>query len=66
VLFMTVTAFVVARDGVSQGDALAGATFIIAVPFAMMTAVYWRSLRPPPRSDAAASSDEGLAEPVLR
>lgn len=50
VLFMTVTAFAVARTTsdpavAASADALAGATFVIAVPFAMMTAVAWRSQR---------------------
>lgn len=53
VLFMTGTAFVVARTTgdpqVAQtADALAGATFLIGAPVALMTAVHWRSLSPGP------------------
>jgi uncharacterized membrane protein len=49
VLFMTVTAFVVARTtadpAVGQlADALAGSTFVIGVPATLLTAVHWRSL----------------------
>jgi uncharacterized membrane protein len=49
VVFMTVTAFVVARltddPAVTQvADALAGSTFIIGVPAALLTAVHWRTL----------------------
>jgi len=49
VLFMTVTAFVVARltadPAVRQlADTLAGSTLIIGVPAALLTAVHWRSL----------------------
>jgi uncharacterized membrane protein len=62
VLFMTVTAFWVGRQGVAQGDALAGATFIIATPMVLMTAVYWRSLRPVARGAAdSETEDEGSA-----
>ena len=48
-LFMTVTAFVVARTTsdpavAATADALAGSTFIIGVPVALLTAVHWRSL----------------------
>src|SRR5918997_5809333 len=50
-LFMTVTAFVVARttddpSAAATADALAGSTFIIGLPAALLTAVHWRSLRP--------------------
>ena len=53
VIFMTGTAFVVARttsDAAAKAlaDTLAGATFIIGIPVALMTAVYWRSLQPSP------------------
>lgn len=49
VLFMTGTAFVVARTNddpavVALADALAGSTVIIFLPLALMTAVHWRSL----------------------
>lgn len=49
VLFMTGTAFYVARTNpdavvVKTADALAGSTFIIAIPMILMTAVHWRSL----------------------
>ncbi len=49
VLFMTGTAFVVARTSsdpavVQLADALAGSTFLLAIPAALMTAVHWRSL----------------------
>ncbi|MFN8036820.1 MAG: carotenoid biosynthesis protein [Acidimicrobiia bacterium] len=48
VLLMTGAAFAVARlDGnavvVRQADALAGATFVLAVPMVLLTAVHWRS-----------------------
>lgn len=53
VFFMTGTAFVVARTAgdpaaAALADTLAGATFVIGVPVTLMTAVYWRSLRPGP------------------
>jgi putative membrane protein len=49
VLFMTGTAFVVGRTNgdpavASTADALAGATFVIALPAVLFVAVYWRSL----------------------
>jgi uncharacterized membrane protein len=49
VLFMTVTAFVVARRSadpavVATADALAGSTFVIGIPAVLLTAVHWRSL----------------------
>ncbi len=49
VLFMTVTAFVVARTSsdpavVQLADALAGSTFVIGIPPVLLTAVHWRSL----------------------
>lgn len=49
VLFMTGTAFVVARTTGDPGaaataDALVGTTFIVGLPVALMTAVHWRSL----------------------
>jgi uncharacterized membrane protein len=49
IVFMTVTAFVVARTSanpavVKEADALAGSAFIIAVPAVVMVTVYWRSL----------------------
>ena len=49
ILFMTVTAFVVARTNddptvVATADALAGATFIILLPTALFTTIHWRSL----------------------
>ncbi len=48
-VFMTVTAFVVARTAddpnvVATADALAGSTFIIGLPAVLLTAVHWRSL----------------------
>jgi hypothetical protein len=48
-LFMTVTAFVVARTNgdpavIATADALAGSTFIIGLPVALLTVVHWRSL----------------------
>jgi len=48
-LFMTTTAFVVARTTgdpavEATADALAGSTFIIGLPAALLTAVHWRSL----------------------
>ena len=48
-LFMTVTAFVVARTAddpavAATADALAGSTFIIGLPVALLTVVHWRSL----------------------
>ncbi len=52
VLFMTATAFVVARTnpGTEIGrtaDALAGSTLIIGLPVVLLTAVHWRSLTVP-------------------
>jgi hypothetical protein len=50
VLFMTATAFVVARtthgqpEVVAVADALAGSTFIIGIPMVLLTAVHWRTL----------------------
>jgi putative membrane protein len=49
VLFMTVTAFVVARTTddaavAATADALAGATFVIGLPAALFVAVHWRTL----------------------
>ncbi len=49
VLFMTGTAFVVARTNdnpavVRTADALAGSTFVIGLPVALLVAVHWRSL----------------------
>ncbi|MCX7620147.1 MAG: carotenoid biosynthesis protein [Acidimicrobiales bacterium] len=49
VLFMTVTAFVVARTNgdpavVQVADALAGSTFVIGVPAVLLVTVHWRSL----------------------
>jgi uncharacterized membrane protein len=49
VLFMTGTAFYVARTNGDPGvvrtaDALAGATFVIGIPLALLVAVHWRSL----------------------
>jgi uncharacterized membrane protein len=49
VLFMTATAFVVARttddaEVARVADALAGSTFIIGLPAALMVAVHWRTL----------------------
>ena len=48
-LFMTVTAFVVARTtsdpvAAATADALAGSTFIIGLPVGLLTVVHWRSL----------------------
>jgi putative membrane protein len=48
-LFMTVTAFVVARTNsdpavVKTADALAGSTFVISLPVVLLTAVHWRTL----------------------
>jgi uncharacterized membrane protein len=48
-LFMTVTAFVVARTtddpaAAATADALAGSSFIIGLPVVLLTAVHWRSL----------------------
>lgn len=48
-LFMTATAFVVARTSsdpavVQVADALAGSTFVIGIPVAVLVAVHWRSL----------------------
>lgn len=58
VVFMTATAFVVARlsdpSVAARADALAGASFLIATPAVLMTAIYWRSLRP----GALASADD--------
>ena len=49
ILFMTVTALVVARtDGdatvAATADTLAGATFVIGLPVALFVAIHWRSL----------------------
>jgi uncharacterized membrane protein len=49
VLFMTATAFVVARRDpdpavVATADALSGSTLIIGIPAVLLTAVHWRSL----------------------
>ena len=49
VLFMTATAFVVARRDpdpavVAVADALAGSTLVIGIPAVLLTAVHWRSL----------------------
>lgn len=49
VLFMTVTAFVVARRDpdpavVAASDALAGSALVIGIPAVLLTAVHWRSL----------------------
>jgi uncharacterized membrane protein len=57
VVFMTATAFWVARTtgdpaAGAIADALAGTTFLIGFPVGLMTAVYWRSLRPDPSAKA--------------
>jgi hypothetical protein len=49
VAFMTVSAFVVARLSnnpavVRQADALSGATFVIATPVVLLSAVHWHAL----------------------
>ena len=59
VVFMAVSAFVVARlsdspSVVRQADALAGATLVIAVPIVLLTAVHWRALGTRPPVDAPA------------
>jgi len=58
VLFMTGTAFVVARTtgnaaAAAMADSLAGATFIIGVPMGLMVAVHWRSLTPATQPNSA-------------
>lgn len=63
-LFMTVTAFVVARTvddpvAAATADALAGSTFIIGLPAVLLTAVYWRSLALA-RSSAVGQQADGL------
>ena len=55
-LFMTVTAFVLGRTTDDAGvraaaDALAGSTFVIGIPTALMVAVHWRSLAVAWRAD---------------
>lgn len=66
ILFMTGTAFFVARTNpdpavVATADALAGSTVVIFLPFALMTAVHWRSLAlittPPPKLRRKATPD---------
>jgi hypothetical protein len=51
VIFMASTAFVVARKENQEiaaiADPLAGAAVIIAVPMALLVAIYWRSLPGP-------------------
>jgi uncharacterized membrane protein len=63
-LFMTVTAFVVARTvddpvAAATADALAGSTFIIGLPAVLLTAVHWRSLALA-RSSAVGQQADGL------
>jgi uncharacterized membrane protein len=58
VLFMTATALVVARTTSDlavrrTADALAGATFVIAVPAVLFVAVHWRSLGQARRAEIA-------------
>lgn len=69
VLFMTGTAFVVARTnpGTAVGrtaDALAGSTVVIGLPMALLTAVHWRSLTLPvdPHDREATPDAEAEAE----
>jgi putative membrane protein len=70
-LFMTVTAFVVARTTgdpavTATADALAGSTFIIGLPAVLLTAVHWRSLGLARRSSLAGHHDDlAPAEPVV-
>lgn len=56
VLFMTATAFVVARTNpgtalARTADALAGSTLVIGLPVVLLTAVHWRSLTLTDRPD---------------
>lgn len=71
VLFMTGTAFVVARrtgdPAVAQmADAIAGSTFIVGIPAALLIAVHWRSLTLARRSDRAGEVATPSQEPVDR
>jgi uncharacterized membrane protein len=68
VLFMTGTAFVVARTNsdptvVSTADALAGAAFIVGIPMALLVAVHWRSLTLA-AAEAEAEADATVAAEV--
>jgi putative membrane protein len=67
VLFMTVTAFVVARTNddpevVRVADALAGSTFVIGIPMVLLVAVHWRSLALAERAAAAGSASRQDAD----
>ena len=69
-LFMTVTAFVVARTSgdpavAATADALAGSTFIIGLPVVVLTAVHWRSLGLARASSAVGQQADGLELDVL-
>ena len=68
VLFMTGTAFVVARTSsdpavVQLADALAGSTFLLAIPAALMTAVHWRSLTLARRDASPVATDAADPSP---
>jgi uncharacterized membrane protein len=72
VLFMTGTAFYVARTNsdpavVRMADGLAGATFIIGIPMVLLVAVHWRSLALAADDDVepAAELDEPEPMPAL-
>jgi uncharacterized membrane protein len=64
-LFMTVTAFVVARTAddpavAATADALAGSTFVIGLPAVLLTAVHWRSLGLARAGSAVGQQADGL------
>jgi putative membrane protein len=70
VLFMTVTAFVVARitddpSVAKTADALAGSTFIIGLPVVLLTAVHWRSLGLARAGSGVGQQADGLELDVL-
>jgi putative membrane protein len=69
-LFMTVTAFVVARTAddpavAATADALAGSTFIIGLPVALLTVVHWRSLGLARATAVVVPADAVPAEPEV-
>lgn len=63
--FMAGVAFVVARTTGDAGvaaiaDALAGASLIVGIPMALLTAVYWRSLRGVANDRPSQKSDDDI------
>jgi hypothetical protein len=69
-LFMTATAFVVARRSsdpavIRTADALAGSTFVIGIPIVLFIAVHWRSLTLARRDEPVVDVGDVAEEPVV-